>query len=507
MEIILDALSVVTRLENLALLSSGLALGSIFGVLPGVSVLTAVVLVLPLTYGLTAEGATILLLGIYVAGIFAGSSTAILFNIPGDPQNACTALDGYPMTQKGEATKAIGMAILSSAIGGLFGCLILILISEKLADLSLAFGPAEYFALTFLGLSVVSGLGLSSYGKTVLSVLFGLLLATIGVAEASGESRLTFGFTSMLAGFHFVPVIIGALAMSEVFEQAGMSVGLSTKYVGRIFRLRDGLPTKEEVRRLLPTWIRSSILGTFIGALPGAGATVAAFIAYGIERSLNRNRKAFGTGEISGVAAPETANNAAGMGTLVPLLALGIPGGGVAAVMLSALQIHGIQPGPLMFLSQPEMIAIIFVTALIANSFILIIGPWQARYIVRLLTIPSYLLYPVIAVFCIVGAFAVNNNIFDVWVMLGVGLVGTYFRAHGYSVVAVVLGMVLGRIAEDALIQGLSSYPTPFEFILRPISGPMILIGVLFLFLPILVRWIKPILNKLQGLNTKLDGD
>lgn len=483
-----QALQIVAEPANIALLVAGLTMGSLFGVLPGVSVLTAVVIVLPLTYNLTSEGSIILLIGIYVSGIFAGSTTAILFNIPGDPQNACTAIDGHPMTVKGKAAKAIGCAIISSAIGGLAGCVILILISEQLAKVSLAFGPAEYFALTFLGLSVVSGLGIGSYGKTVLSVLAGLLLATFGVSEVSGESRFTFGIPIMNSGFHFVPVIIGALAMSEVFEKAATGFDLSGKYTHRVFRVKEGLPSREELVQMAPAWLRSGIIGTFIGALPGAGATVAAFVSYGIERAMNKRRQHFGTGEIAGVAAPETANNAAGMGTFVPLLALGIPGGGVAAVMLSALQIHGMQPGPLMFISQPGMVMVIFIASLIANFMILCIGPWQARYIVRLLTVPGYLLYPAIAVFCAVGAFAVNNNIFDVWVMLGAGLLGAYLRTHGFSVVALVLGMVLGPIAEGAFVQGMIMYSSPLEFVLRPLSGSMILLGVLFLTLPLFLR-------------------
>ncbi|MGE0612334.1 MAG: tripartite tricarboxylate transporter permease [Hyphomicrobiales bacterium] len=507
MEYVSAALHIIGDWTNLGLLAVGLVLGSLFGVLPGVSVLTAVVLVLPLTYALSSEGSIILLIGIYVSGIFAGSTTAILFNIPGDPQNACTAIDGYPMTRKGKAAKAIGAAIVSSAIGGLFGCLVLILVSRQLATVSLAFGPAEYFALTFLGLSVVSGLGVSSYGKTVLSVLAGLLLATFGVSEVSGESRFTFGIEILNSGFNFVPVIIGALAMSEVFEKAGDTKGLTGKYSGKAFSIRDGLPDMAEAKAMLPAWARGGALGTFIGALPGAGATVAAFVAYGVERAVNVRRKFFGRGEIAGVAAPETANNAAGMGTLVPLLALGIPGGGVAAVMLSALQIHGLQPGPLMFISQPVMVKVIFITALIANALILCIGPWQARYIVRLLTLPSYLLYPAIAVFCIVGAYSVNNNIFDVWVMLASGLVGAYLRTHGYSVVALVLGMVLGPIAEGAFVQGMIMFSSPLGFVSRPLSASMIALGVVFLTLPLLLRAFGSLRSWSKGANLSASAD
>jgi putative tricarboxylic transport membrane protein len=507
MEHALDAVRILLQPLNIALLVGGLALGSIFGILPGVSVLTAVVLVLPLTYNLSSEGSLILLLGIYVAGIFAGSSTSILFNIPGDPQNACTCLDGYPMTRQGRAAKALGMAIISSAVGGLLGSLILIGVSEQLALVSLAFGPAEYFSLIFLGLSVVSGLGVGSYGKTLLSALFGLLLATVGVAEVAGESRLTFGIPALNSGFHFVPVIIGALAMSEVFEQIGQKAGVLAKYTGRKFQLRDGLPDRRDLREVLPVWLRTGAIGTFIGVLPGAGATVAAFISYGVEKAIHRRGKHFGTGEISGVAAPETANNAAGMGTLVPLLALGIPGGGVAAVMFGAMEIHGLQPGPLMFLSQPQMVATIFVAALVANLLILAIGSWQARYIVRLLTVPGYVLYPTIAAFCVVGAYAVNNILFDVWVMLIAGLIGTYLRTRGYSVVALVLGMVLGPIAENAFVQGMIMFPSMLHFLTRPFAGVMIAVGVVFLTMPLLVRWLKPLRQALAGSNVDLRGD
>jgi len=507
METFYQALQLVGEPSNILLLVSGLALGSLFGVLPGVSVLTAVVLVLPLTYSLSSEGSIILLIGIYVSGIFAGSTTAILFNIPGDPQNACTTLDGYPMTRKGRAAKAIGAAIISSAIGGLFGCIILIIISEQLASLSLTFGPAEYFALTFLGLSVVGGLGIAAYGKTLISVLAGLLLATFGVSEVSGESRFTFNIAIMNSGFHFVPVIIGALAMSEVFEKAGSRLNLAAQYASRPFSVKEGLPNVDEVKQMFPTWVRSSLIGTFIGALPGAGATVAAFLSYGTEKAINRRRNFFGTGEISGVAAPESANNSAGMGSMVPLLALGIPGGGVAAVMLSAFQIHGLQPGPLMFLSQPTMVMVIFLASLVANALILCIGPWQAKYIVKLLAVPTFLLYPAIAVFCVVGAFAVNNNIFDVWVMLFAGLIGAYLRSHNYSVVALVLGMVLGPIAEGAFVQGMIMFDSPLAFVSKPLPGTMIALGIFFLTLPIILRFAPSVRSLIRPLQGSASGD
>jgi putative tricarboxylic transport membrane protein len=375
--------------------------------------------------------------------------------------------------------------VISSAVGGLFGAVVLILLSRQLATVSLIFGPAEYFALAVLGLSMVTVLGGGSYGKMLLSVLAGLLLASIGVAEVSGESRLTFGFQAINAGFHFVPIVIGALAMSEVFEAAASGLDVSRLYVGKPLRVREGIPDRRELADIVPTWLRCAPLATLIGVLPGHGATFAAFACYGIERTFHRRREHFGTGEIAGVAAPEVAGNAAGMGTLVPLLALGIPGGGVAAVMLAAMQIHGLQPGPLMFVNQPRMVMVIFVAALVANAMILAIGPWLARYVVRLLRIPAYLMHPTIAVFCVVGAYAVNNNMFDVWVMLASGLVGTYLRIHGYSVISVVLGILLGPIAEGAFVQGMILFGSPIPFFTRSISGSLLALSMLFLAAPL----------------------
>jgi putative tricarboxylic transport membrane protein len=500
MEVTLDALFVVLQPLNVLLLVAGLLLGGIFGILPGVSVLTAVVLVLPLTYSLTGEGSIILLMGIYVAGIFSGAFTSILFNIPGDPQNTPTTIDGYPMTRKGEAAKAIGATVISSAIGGLFGALVLILVSRELARVSLIFGPAEYFSLTILGLTMVTVLGGGSYAKMLLSVLAGLLLATVGVAEVSGESRLKFGFAAVNAGFHFVPIVIGALAMSEVFEAAATGLDISRQYAGQPLRMREGIPSRRELADMIPTWLRCAPIATIIGVLPGHGATFAAFACYGIERTFHRRRAYFGTGEIAGVAAPEVAGNAAGMGTLVPLLALGIPGGGVAAVMLGAMQIHGLQPGPLMFTNQPRMVMVIFITALIANAMILAIGPWLARYIVRLLRIPAYLMLPAIATLCVVGAYAANNDIFDVWVMLASGLVGTYLRTQGYSVISLVLGVLLGPIAEGAFVQGMILFGSPLGFFNGWISSVLLVLSAIFVIAPLAAA----LLRRLRGASQTL---
>jgi putative tricarboxylic transport membrane protein len=495
MEYILVSLKIILSPVNIFMLIGGILFGSIFGILPGVSVLTAVVLVLPLTYGLSADSSIILLVAIYVAGIFAGSSTSILFNMPGDPQNAATCIDGFPMTVKGEAPRALGMAIISSALGGTVGLIILVTVTEMIARVSLAFGPAEYFALTFLGLASIAGFGHRQYGKTVLSLLLGLLLATFGVAEVTGESRLTLGFPQLMSGFNFVPVMIGALAMSEMFEQIGQGGSISSLYADRKFKLREGLPTLQDLRNVWTTWIRSSLIGTVIGTLPGAGATVAAFVAYGVESSVNKRRKYFGSGEIAGVAAPETANNAAGMGTFVPMLALGIPGGAVAALIMVALQIHGIQPGPLMFIQQRQIIMNIFVISLLANLLIMVSGAVQVKYVSQLLRVPKEILYPAIAIFCALGAYATDNNIFDVYVMMVSGLLGTYLRTHGFSIIAIILGMVLGPIAEGAFVQGLIIYNSPIEFVMRPLAGTLLLCGLLFLCAPLIMPLLRPLLR------------
>lgn len=470
----------------------GMFVGMIIGTLPGLNIVAGAALVIPFTYSMSPAFALIFVTSMYVGGIFGGSAPSIMFNMPGDTAAACTAIDGYPMTQKGQTNKALGIMIASSATGGIIGVLAVIFISPFLAKVALSFGPIEYFALCFLGISVVGGVGVGSVTKGILSGLFGMMLATVGTSELSGLQRFTFGNNSLISGFNYIPIMIGAFAVSEIFimfRSKNSDERKETKLSGRIITLKDYLEMK---------WItlRSSILGTFIGILPGAGATVASFFSYSVQKRLSKNKDEFGKGSPEGVCAPEASNNAAAMGSLVPLLTLGIPGGAVAAVMFGIFQIHGLQPGPLLFVNNKDILYPLLVSALIANILILVIGTAQVKQVSKILKIPKPILYSVIIGLTIIGSYSVNNKLFDVWVMMFFGLIGSWMKKHDYSVAGLVLGLILGPILEASFMRGMIlTNNNIWAFFKSPIAAPLLIFGILIIIFPLLellFKWFRP---------------
>jgi putative tricarboxylic transport membrane protein len=464
---------------TLLIFVSGLLGGMLFGAIPGVNMLTLGAVILPFTAHMSAENAIMLYSVIYCAGVFGGAITAILFNIPGAPENAPTALDGYPLTQKGQAGKAVGAAVLCSALGGFASALLMIIATPLIASWAVRqFGPPEVFALIFFGLTVAASVGAKTLWKGWLSVLLGLLIATVGTDPAGGYARFSFGTYYLLAGVSFIPMVLGFFAISEVFIQ-GEKMVTGTRKAPKVSL---DFPSFAEFWRLKIAVLRSMVIGFFAGILPGIGAVLAAFMSYSVAVRWSRHPEKFGTGELEGVVASETANNAATGAAMIPLLALGLPGGALTAMMLGVFQIHGMEPGPLIFVTSKDLVWTTFSAMLFANVAILGLGWLQTKTVVHLLAVPFRFLSPAILLLATIGAYALRNLIVDVWVMFVAGIIGYFLRRSGYSVAGIVLGLVLGDLGEAAFVKTmqLTGYSLT-TFLNRPVCGALVAVGVLTL--------------------------
>jgi putative tricarboxylic transport membrane protein len=464
---------------TLLIFVSGLLGGMLFGAIPGVNMLTLGAVILPFTAHMSAENAIMLYSVIYCAGVFGGAITAILFNIPGAPENAPTALDGYPLTQKGQAGKAVGAAVLCSALGGFASALLMIIATPLIASWAVRqFGPPEVFALIFFGLTVAASVGAKTLWKGWLSVLLGLLIATVGTDPAGGYARFSFGTYYLLAGVSFIPMVLGFFAISEVFIQ-GEKMVTGTRKAPKVSL---DFPSFAEFWRLKIAVLRSMVIGFFAGILPGIGAVLAAFMSYSVAVRWSRHPEKFGTGELEGVVASETANNAATGAAMIPLLALGLPGGALTAMMLGVFQIHGMEPGPLIFVTSKDLVWTTFSAMLFANIAILGLGWLQTKTVVHLLAVPFRFLSPAILLLATIGAYALRNLIVDVWVMFVAGIIGYFLRRSGYSVAGIVLGLVLGDLGEAAFVKTmqLTGYSLT-TFLSRPVCGALVAVGVLTL--------------------------
>ncbi len=459
---------------------SALIVGLFFGALPGINMVTLGAIILPFTVYLNPTHAIMIYGVIYVAGTYGGAVMAILFNIPGSAENAPTAFDGYPMTQQGKSGKAIGAAIVSSSLGGMVSAIVMMLAAPTIARWAIhAFGPPEIFCLIFFGLSVVAAVGAENLWKGWISVLLGLLLATVGTDPSGGLHRFAFGTYYLLAGINFIPLILGFFAISEVFVQAEKMVTMTyhAPKVGIEF------PRFMEFWRLKLAIIRSIILGFFAGVLPGIGATLAAFLSYNEAVRWSKHPERFGKGELEGVVASETANNAATGGAMIPLLALGLPGGAITAMMVSVFMVHGMEPGPLIMSRAQDLVWVVFVAMFVANLFIFILGYIETKTIVNLLRIPFRILAPCIMLLATVGAFALRNMLLDVWVMFIAGIAGYFLRRSGYSVPGIILGVILGDLGEAAFVKSMQMLDYSwFGFFKSPVCAVLLIAALLTLF-------------------------
>ncbi|XDZ66494.1 tripartite tricarboxylate transporter permease [Alphaproteobacteria bacterium LSUCC0684] len=464
---------------TIAIFIFGVLGGMLFGAIPGVSMLTLAAILLPFTADLDPAQGVMLFAVIYCTGTYGGAITAILFNIPGAPENAPTSFDGYPMTRQGKAAKAVGAAVLCSAIGGTASALVMMLATEPLAKWAIMnIGPPEIFALVFFGLAVASTVGGRTIWKGWLSVLLGLLIATIGQDPVGGINRYNFGFSDLAAGIAFVPAILGFFAVSEVFVQAEKKA--SGKYEAP--ELSVNFPTFRELWAHKIAVIRSIFVGFFCGILPGIGATLAAFMGYGEAVRWSKNKEEFGKGKLEGVISSETANNAATGAAMIPLLALGLPGGALTAMMVAVFQMHDLEPGPLVFYNSPDLIWIVFAAMFYANLSILFIGLLETKTILYLLKIPFQFLAPLILMLASIGAYIGRGLVLDVMVMFAAGIIGFLLRRSGYSIPGIVLGLILGKIGEQNFAQGMQMVHYDLvTYFSRPICTILIVAGALTL--------------------------
>ena len=460
---------------TIAIFVFGVIGGMLFGAIPGVSMLTLAAILLPFTAGLTPSQGVMLFAVIYCTGTYGGAITAILFNIPGAPENAPTAFDGYPMTQQGKSGKAVGAAVLCSAIGGVASALIMMAATEPLAQWAISnIGPPEIFALVFFGLAVASSVGARTIWKGWMSVLIGLLIATIGQDPVGGINRYNFGVGDLAAGIAFVPAILGFFAVSEIFMQAEKKAGGTYKAP----KVSMSFPTIVELWAHKIAVVRSILVGFFCGILPGIGATLAAFMGYGEAVRWSKNKEEFGKGKLEGVISSETANNAATGAAMIPLLALGLPGGALTAMMVAVFQMHDLQPGPLVFYTSPDLIWVVFAAMFYANLSILIIGLVETKTILNLLKIPFQFLAPLILMLATIGAYISRGLVLDVMVMFLAGILGYILRRTGFSIPGIVLGLILGKIGEQNFAQGMQMVHYDLgTYFSRPICTLLILAG------------------------------
>jgi putative tricarboxylic transport membrane protein len=484
----LMGLSYALTPTNLGFCLLGAILGTLVGVLPGLGPAAAMALLLPVTYAMPPAAAIIMLAGIYYGAMYGGSTTSILLNVPGESASVVTCLDGYKMARQGRAGPALGMSAFASFIAGGLGVLGLILVGPPLADFALKFGAAEYFSLAVLGLVLVTFLSGASVLKGLIMAVLGLLLGTVGIDPISAYQRFTFDILVLADGFDFVPVAMGLFGLGEIL----VSLGQETKRDILKTRLSGLLPTAQDWLAAKWALVRGSVLGFFVGALPGGGATIASFAAYAVEKRLSRHPEKFGTGVIEGVAAPEAANNSAATGAFIPLFTLGIPSNPVTAMIFAALLLHGLRPGPLMFKDNPDVIWTVIASMYIGNVILLVINLPLIGLLVQMLRVPYGILAPLIVVFCVVGAYSVTSSVAGVWMLIAFGAVGYVARRLRFEAAPLILALVLGPLVENSLRQALLYSRGDLSiFVTRPISAILLVAAALILIAPPVIRRLR----------------
>ncbi len=469
--------SQVLAIKPLVLIVLGVAVGIIFGAIPGLTATMAVALCLPLTFGMDPVAGFSLLIGLYIGGVSGGLISAILIKIPGTPSSIATTFDGYPLAQKGEAGKALGVGLFYSFIGGFFSFLVLFFISPPLAEIALKFGPPEYFAIAVFSLTLIASLSTGSTIKGLMSGLVGVILSCVGTAPIDAFPRFTFGFSGLDGGFNLLPALVGLFAISEILKTAAEDVEIRTQDI-QSYSIKGLGFTFREFREQFWNFILASLIGTGIGILPGIGGGTSNILSYIAIKKVSKHPEKFGTGVIDGIVASETANNASIGGALVPLLAMGIPGDTVTAMLLGGLMIHGLSPGPLLFTTSANIVYGIFAALVVANIVMFVMEYFGMRLFVRLLRIPKHILLPVIIALCVVGAFGLNNRVFDAWSLFFFGLLGYGLEKFKFPLSPLILGFILGPIAETNLRRGLMMTQGSFiPFLTKPVAGVFLLIA------------------------------
>jgi len=464
-----NGLAVAVQPLHLGVMVAGVLIGVIAGALPGISFVNAMAIALPFTYMMSPLVAMMFLGGIYVGGVFGGSISSLLLNIPGDPDSVPSCWDGYPISRRDGPHRALSIAITASAVGGLFSAFLLAFASPPFARFALTFDQPEFFAATLLGLVSVLAISKGQLLMSLMSLFLGIAIGAIGSDPLYGVARLTFGFELLSNGIEFTVVMIGLFALGEVLDYASQRVrpdfGVRQKARMGILKLRDLWALRGSIGR-------GTGIGSVIGVVPGAGAAVGALVAYGIERQVNRRREEFGTGVEDGLAAPEASKNATTGTALIPLLTLGIPGSAGAAIMLAALTLHGVQPGPALYTKNPDMLYAIFASFTLANVFMVIVSVGVTRFFGALMRADPAIICAFIAIFSVVGAFGVRNNMADVYLCLVFGVLGFYMRRFGFPAAPMVLGVILGPLAEGYFMTSMANYADDWTvFFTRPKSA------------------------------------
>lgn len=487
--LLLQGFAVSCTPYNISMAIFGGIMGILVGAMPGIGSLLGCALLLPLTFKMNATSAIIMLAAIYYGNMYGGAFSAILLNIPGDSPAIMTAMDGYPLTRKGRAGAALFTANMASFCGGTIGILILTFMGTALADIGLMFGPSEMVAVMVLSLSSIGWLLGDSPSKGLISTMLGIMLATIGIDGATGMPRYTFGNISLLSGIVLVPLVIGAFGFSQIMQLFVEKEADTSELKGKKLRFRDATITKKEAAECAPSIVRSGLLGTVIGILPGSGATVSAFLCYILNKKISKRGKQFGTGIPEGVAASEAANNSAAAGAFAPLLALGIPGSGTAAVLLSGLMMWGLTPGPQLFTEQSEFCWGLISSMYVGNVLCLAMAMVCIPMLVKLISVPSKLISPVVVVLCFIGAFAASNEMNNVYVMLIAGLLGFFMNKYDYPTSPMLLAFVLTPFIEKNLYRSLMVTQGSLSlYWTKPITVCLLLLTVALMVAPAILK-------------------
>jgi putative tricarboxylic transport membrane protein len=483
-----DALGLVLQLKVIAAIAGGTILGIVFGALPGLTAAMGIAVLLPLTYDMPPVMGFGMLLGTYCGAVSGGSIAATLLNIPGTPSSVATTLDAYPMAKKGEAGRALGIAIAASFVGGIFSSVVLSLAAPPIAEFALNFGAAEYFSLAVFGLTIIASVSGKSLAKGVVAGLIGVFVSLVGLDPTTGSARYTFGEMSLLSGVAFLPALIGLFAVGQALTDAEETLKTKGAEIQKQFssvHLRFSTLVKR-----WKTVVMGCLVGTTVGAIPGAGGSVASFVAYDQARRISKTPEKFGTGHDEGVIASETSNNAMTGGAIIPMITLGVPGEAAAAVLMGGLMIQGLRPGPLLFTDQADVVYGIFIALFIANIFMMLFQFFGIRVFVKVLAVPRSLLIPIILLFCVIGSFGVSGNLFDVYLLLIFGVLGYFLNRFGYGTAPVVLGMILGNVAESEFRKGMIMFEGDWTiFFTRPISLGFLACAVIFTALPLYQKW------------------
>ncbi|MCS0497173.1 tripartite tricarboxylate transporter permease [Ancylobacter mangrovi] len=469
--------------------------GTLVGVLPGLGPSAAIAVLLPITYGVDPLIALVAMAGIYYGAMYGGTITSVLLNVPGESASVVTTYDGHPLAKQGKGGVALGLAAIGSFIAGTIGLILLSVLAIPLARMALVFGPPEYFAVTILAFVMVSSLARGNMVKSFLSLFLGLLLATVGQDIISGQARLTWGTMELIDGIGFIPAVVGLFGLSEIVYDI-VHPQPEAKQQNIKLKIREILPSMADLKQTWAAMVRGGFLGFFLGILPGAGATIASFVSYGVEKQISKTPERFGQGALEGVAGPESANNAASSGAFVPLLALGIPGSATTAVLIGAFIILGIQPGPRLFTEHADVAWGLIASMYVGNLMLLAQNILLVPFFIWLFVISERTLPVIVASLCVIGVYSVDNSMWDIWLMIAFTVLGYGFRASGIPAAPLVIALVLGPDAENALRQSLViSMGSPTVFFERPISLALLVVAFLCLLYPLVRHRFKSVIE------------